>query len=96
MRQVSEIVQRVPASQLAVVDYHELVTRPDRTLRALYAFLNVSYRNECAGLFRADSLTKSLMIDSELRERIDQQCSPAYAAATLATQSRVPSEAQWA
>jgi hypothetical protein len=94
LRQLSDILQRVPASRLCVVDYHDLVTRPESNLRELYAYLEVPYRQDRTALLRTDSLKKSLMLDDRLRQQIDEQCVPAYEAMTAATRPRRPAEAK--
>jgi len=89
-RQLPELLRRLPPARMTVVDYQDLVTRPDETLRALYAFIDVAYRAESAALLRTDSLNKARRLPGELRDTIDEQCLPVYESMAAAAAPRRP------
>jgi hypothetical protein len=77
-RQILEIARRVPAAQLFVVDYDQLVQSPHEWLPRIFDFIHEPYREAYAQGVRSSSLKKAQDLTPAERHRIDEVALPAY------------------
>ena len=78
--QILEIRKLVPASQIFVVDYDQLVQSPREWLPRIFDFVQESYEVAYAAGIRPDSLQKAGQLKPAERKLIDEVAVPAYRA----------------
>ena len=83
INQLIEIRQALDDSQLAVVDYDDLVTNSQGILSALCDFLGLTYRFDYSNIMNLDSLRKAAMLTNTKRQIVQRICQSSYDDARL-------------
>jgi hypothetical protein len=68
----------VPAGQLLIVEYDEMVSAPQAWLSRIFAFINEPYDPRYAEAMRADSVSKARRLSAHARQLIEQHAVPVY------------------
>lgn len=79
--QLLQISRRLPASDLLVIDYDDLVLEPTRTFPQIYGHIGLSYHDDCAAKLHSNSIAKRKNLGAEHAELIETHCEPIYATA---------------
>jgi hypothetical protein len=77
-RQILKIREFIPADQLMIVEYDELVSSPQRWLPQIFGFISEPYSPDYAADVRADSVGKANTLSQSAQDRIKQWSLPAY------------------
>jgi len=83
INQLIEIRQALDDSQLAVVDYDDLVTKTQSILSILYKILGLTYRFDYSNIMNRDSLRKAAMLTNTKRQIVQRICQSSYDDARL-------------
>lgn len=76
--QIELIRQRLPLSQVLVVEYDTIVAAPSVWLPRIFAFVNEPYDSSYAAAVRADSVRKADRLSGAARRLIERHSEPAY------------------
>lgn len=76
--QLSQLRRTLGSSNLAVLDYDELVGRKAELLPRLYSFLDVNYSPDYLKQIRSSSLTKKSQLTAAQLSVIERMCGPVY------------------
>ncbi len=76
--QLLEIREFVPAEQLLIVDYDDLVLHPDLWLTRVFEFIGERFDPGSVGAVRSDSVAKARKLSKGIRRQVDKYSVPAY------------------
>lgn len=76
--QIKVIRTLVPAQQLLIIDYDELVTEPGKWLPLVFDFVGEPYKDAYASRVRADSIGKANRLSSRERAMIARVAEPVH------------------
>lgn len=76
--QLNELVTKLGENRIMVVEYDNLVTSTEQTLKGIYEFIDLEYNAEYARKIHAASLKKMNKLSKRELSMIKQYCMPVY------------------
>lgn len=76
--QLSIILEKLGSDRVYVVDYSDLVQSPEDTLKDIYHFIDLEYRDEYSEMIHAKSSTKADRLSEEQKNIISAECEAIY------------------
>lgn len=81
LSQLFSLKQQLNDNQLIIVNYDDLVNKPDTILRSIYKFIDLEYRSEYTNYIKEGSLTKAQKLTKKQSDLINNSCLNIYEAA---------------
>jgi len=76
--QIEAIRTLVPARQLLIIDYDQMVAAPSVWLQRVFTFVGAAYEARYADLVRSDSMKKAERLSGNARRLIERYAEPVY------------------